>query len=460
MFILLWLASVVASQSSAEESASQSVITLTESASLSAGDRPSAITLPSDFDGSTIQTSSSIVASATASRSTSNSTTSSVSFQATYTQLVGGSRTANNRTATATSVLPVNTQPCNNYPELCNRKYSNITEVCAHNSPFVRARNAASNQELTVTQQLDDGIRMLQGQVHNINGTLYYCHTSCDLLNAGTVEEYLRDVTQWVAAHPFDVITILFGNYGFQDKDADGNSITTAKNFAEPIEASGLLRYVYQPPNTAMTLDDWPTLGELILSGKRVITFIDYGPDTDAVPYLLWEFYNIWETPFSPTKADFTCDVQRPEGVSENRTREMMYIANHNLNVEVSISGLNLLIPNFAELGETNGVNGSGSLGEMTNLCTGELLFPNPAGRILMCVEKWNRPPNFLLVDFYNYGSPVNGSVFEVAARANGVTYDRKCCGEKAGSACGLEGPSAAFAFVIAIAVALLAEVN
>jgi hypothetical protein len=44
-------------------------------------------------------------------------------------------------------------------------------------------------------------------------------------------------------------------------------------------------------------------------------------------------------------------------------------------------------------------------------------------------IEKWGRPPNFLLVDFYNQG-PTSGSVFEVAARANGVTYNRLCCGK------------------------------
>jgi len=39
----------------------------------------------------------------------------------------------------------------------------------------------------------------------------------------------------------------------------------------------------------------------------------------------------------------------------------------------------------------------------------------------------WHRPPNFLLVDFYDAG---NGSVFEVAASANGVTYTGGCCGK------------------------------
>lgn len=63
-------------------------------------------------------------------------------------------------TRTSTGSRPTNTQACNNYPEFCNRKYSNITEVCAHNSAFVRPGNAGSNQQLGVTQQLDDGIRM------------------------------------------------------------------------------------------------------------------------------------------------------------------------------------------------------------------------------------------------------------------------------------------------------------
>lgn len=47
--------------------------------------------------------------------------------------------------------------------------------------------------------------------------------------------------------------------------------------------------------------------------------------------------------------------------------------------------------------------------------------------------EDWGRAPNFLLVDFYNFGewngSAYNGSVFEVAAQMNNVSYHRSCCG-------------------------------
>lgn len=61
-------------------------------------------------------------------------------------------------TASASS-YPSGGVRCNGYEELCNRKYSNVTYVVAHNSPFHVANNAASNQDFDVTTQLDNGVR-------------------------------------------------------------------------------------------------------------------------------------------------------------------------------------------------------------------------------------------------------------------------------------------------------------
>ena len=93
-------------------------------------------------------------------QSTGASTTQSshTTHQKNATDIIAGS----SHTGTTTSTAPVasNTVPCNNYPEFCNRKYSNITEVCAHNSAFSIKNNAASNQELGIVDQLNDGVRM------------------------------------------------------------------------------------------------------------------------------------------------------------------------------------------------------------------------------------------------------------------------------------------------------------
>ncbi|KAJ5689720.1 hypothetical protein N7462_004112 [Penicillium macrosclerotiorum] len=326
-----------------------------------------------------------------------------------------GNGTMANATATAsstsTSTAVVNTQPCNNYAEFCARNYSNITMVAAHNSPFVKAGNVAANQALDVTAQLDDGIRMLQFQTHYQNGTMMLCHTSCELLNVGTLEAYLTTVAKWMRQNPYDVVTFLMGNYDYVNPE----------NFTAPIKNAGLMDYVYTPSKIPMSLDDWPTLSEMILTGKRAVFFLDYQANQTALPWLMDEFTQMWETPFSPTNANFPCTEQRPPNLSKKNAKNRMYMANHNLNIELSLGSIDLLIPNTAVINETNGVTGNGSLGWMAENCT----------------RDWDRPPNFLLVDYYNYGN-FNGSVFEVAAEMNNVTYNRTCCGQESAAVRGM----------------------
>jgi hypothetical protein len=310
-------------------------------------------------------------------------------------------------TSTSSSAEPTNTTPCNNYPEFCSRPYGNITEVAAHNSPFVKTGNAASNQALDVTTQLNDGIRLLQGQVH-FNGSIpHFCHSSCDILDAGPITDYLGKVYDWVSTHPYDVVTILLGN-------GDYSPVTKYVPF---LEQTGLVQYAYQPPKIPMAITDWPTLGSMILTGKRVIFFMDYEANQTAVPYILDEFSQMWETPFDPTNRSFPCTIQRPPALLPKDAPFRLYMTNHNLNYNINILGNSLLVPNIPLLNITND-NGTefGSLGLSTQQCN----------------DTWNYPPKFLNVDYYNVG---NGSVFEVAAKYNNVTYNRVCCGKAVSTA-------------------------
>lgn len=69
----------------------------------------------------------------------------------------------------------------------------------------------------------------------------------------------------------------------------------------------------------------------------------------------------------------------------------------------------------------------------------------------------WGRPPQFLLVDYFNYGDPYQGSVLEVAAKANGVHYNKNsCCGARSDSAAASLAASPAAALMVAAALGLL----
>ena len=246
--------------------------------------------------------------------------------------------------------------------------------VTSHNSAFVVKNNAASNQELSITDQLNDGIRMLQGEVQYVNETMYNCHTSCDQLNAGPWQDELETVRGWLEDNPYEVLTILIGN-------SDYDVVTSPEYFVPAITNAGLLPYVYEPAYIPQYRDQWPTLGEMILTGKRLVFFMDYNADQSLVPYILDEFTHMWETPFSPTDQSFPCSQQRPPGLNETVARDQyMNMANHNLNVAVDLSSLGIsssteiLIPNTAELNLTNGqqVGEFGTLGTMNENCTGK----------------------------------------------------------------------------------------
>jgi hypothetical protein len=60
-------------------------------------------------------------------------------------------------------------------------------------------------------------------------------------------------------------------------------------------QASGMDKLAFVPPQQPMPQSAWPTLGEMIDSGKRVVTFIDAGADkaNDTVNFLIPEFPNV-----------------------------------------------------------------------------------------------------------------------------------------------------------------------
>ncbi|CDO75487.1 hypothetical protein BN946_scf184935.g23 [Trametes cinnabarina] len=275
---------------------------------------------------------------------------------------------------------------CNGHPELCDRSFGNVTFVGTHDSYAVGTNNLAVNQDYNITQQLNDGVRMLQSQAHLSNGVIHLCHTSCTLYDGGSLQDYLTEVKTWMDANPNDVVSLLIVN-------SDNVAPT---EYDSVFKTVGLDTLAYAPESASLAASAWPTLGSLIDSGKRLVVFLTTKADFNSVPYLIDEFTNIWETAFDVTDTTFDCNVNRTNGDSGTQ----MYLINHFL--DKLVVGLPAPDPDHADT--TNAVSGVGSLGQ----------------QVQTCAAQYGRNPNFMLVDFYEYG---NGSVFQVAAAANGVSY-------------------------------------
>lgn len=277
---------------------------------------------------------------------------------------------------------------CNGHPELCSRKYSNITQIGTHGSPFTGILPMA-NQNVDITTQLDSGIRFLQAQTHrNAFGTLSLCHTSCLLTNAGSVQGYLKVVKDWLDAHPQEVVTLLLTN----------GDRTNMSEFDHAFTASEIKPYAYIPRNTGnfsldVSLDSWPTLGEMIASGKRLVTFVDYG-SSPLYPYILGEFLYFWETPFDSIDPVFPqCTINRILAAANPK----MYIVNHFLDTQI----FKMVVPDRRDASHTNGATGAGSIG----------------ARAKLCQEIHSSPPAVILVDYFE-----RGEVFNVQRLLNRLT--------------------------------------
>jgi hypothetical protein len=57
--------------------------------------------------------------------------------------------------------------------------------------------------------------------------------------------------------------------------------------FNKVFKAVGLDTLSYAPPSATTTFGSWPSLGTMIASGKRLVTFMDTKADFASVPYII-----------------------------------------------------------------------------------------------------------------------------------------------------------------------------
>src|SRR5271167_1377949 len=91
----------------------------------------------------------------------------------------------------------------------------------------------------------------------------------------------------------------------------DGVNVT---NWGDDFRTAGIADLAYVPPFNSTPPDtlEWPTLGSMISSGKRVVIFLDSFANQSEVNFILDEFTYMWETPFDQTNQSFPCNVDRP----------------------------------------------------------------------------------------------------------------------------------------------------
>ena len=310
----------------------------------------------------------------------------------------------------------VDPQACNGHPELCDRAFSDVAFPATHNAMSAADQPGwfLAEQPTTMVRSLEDGIRVflidtwygqatasggvvtaqrslaraqseltsgraqeispaMQRTVDRLRGEdtlgpvqVYMCHTLCEL-GATPLQQQLDGLAAWMDAHPRDVVTVFI-------QDA-----TTPADTAAVFEQAGLVDKTYvHTPGTP-----WPTLGQMIDSGRRLVVLMENEGGGQQYPYLQQGFDLVQDTGYTYASVDdFDCARNR------GRKDAQILLVNHWL------SSFTRLVSN-AQQANTEEV-----LGDRARSCQAE--------RDMM--------PNFVAVNWYD-----QGDLLAVVDELNGV---------------------------------------
>lgn len=265
--------------------------------------------------------------------------------------------------------------PCNGYDAYCSLRYDQTCFAATHDS-------AASSpefwqhpvQDQTLREQLNYGIRALMLSVYDDGGVATVCRGRCDEGNA-PLSAVLGDVTTFFGENPREVLTLL----------VDGE--LSAHRLADELRANALDGLAL--PHGAT--DEWPTLGQMIDAGQRLVVF---AATPDAGPaWILDRGAFIWETGKDwPSITAMSCnpalgEVSRP-----------FYLVHHNL-VVAEDDGMG----GAAGIGGAGGQPGDADASPLA-LATEANAFSVVTGRLQHCASQHRRIPSFVAVDFSRVG--------------------------------------------------------
>ncbi|MCW2825006.1 MAG: hypothetical protein JWQ91_1923 [Aeromicrobium sp.] len=305
---------------------------------------------------------------------------------------------------------------CNGHDELCRRGFDEVAFAGTHNSMSAadQPRWFLAEQPHGILRQLDDGIRVLlidswDGQETQRPGVIanagpdrekaiaeaertygrsvvesalrvrdflsltpsgpvrpYLCHSLCEL-GSTDWESLMVRVKKWLDRHPREVVTFFV-----QDEVSPADT-------AALVERAGLKPYVHTP--TAG--EPWPTLGEMISSGHRVVFLLENSGGGPDAPWLIDAREAVQDTPFDFTKASqFSCERFRgPKDAP-------LFLVNHWLsNVDSRVT-------------------------DAATVNAEDVLLP----RVRECERQRGQNPTFVAVDYYD-----RGDLLGVVDRLNGV---------------------------------------
>ncbi|KAK4477549.1 hypothetical protein RD792_016781, partial [Penstemon davidsonii] len=315
-----------------------------------------------------------------------------------------------------------NSRPFNKYSFLTTHNSFAIEGEPSHTGvPRITVRN----QEDTVTQQLNNGVRALMLDTYDFEGDIWLCHSFGGICRDITAFQpalaTFKEIEAFLKANPSEIVTLILQDY-----------VETPKGLSKVFEEARLMKYWFPLSRMPKRGEDWPLVRDMIARNQRVVVFTS-NESKEKSEGIAYQWNYMVENQFScihgevsfilyyaSNSTNFVTNIykllssdgdngmiagtcfNREESSALNDTRKSLFLMNY----FGSIPSKGLAC-----------VHNSGDLSNMIRTCH------NAAGK------RW---PNFVAVDFYKRSE--GGGTFQAVDISNGELL----CGRKDVHECGV----------------------
>ncbi|KAL8044233.1 hypothetical protein ABFX02_08G033600 [Erythranthe guttata] len=238
-----------------------------------------------------------------------------------------------------------------------------------------------TNQEDSITQQLNNGVRALMLDTYDFEQDIWLCHSfggQChDYTKFEPAINALREIEAFLSKNPSEIVTLILEDY-----------VKTTNGLTNVFTKAGLMKYWFPLSKMPKTNgQDWPLVSEMVANNQRLLVFtsVKSKESSEGIAYQ-WNY--MVENQYGDDGMKAGDCINRGESSVLNDTTKSLVLVNYFGTIPIKPIAC---------------VQNSGGLSDMLRTCYGATA---------------NRWANFVAVDFYKRSE--GGGTFEATDMLNG----------------------------------------